>query len=66
MTKIIAPLDGSVEAERSLPYARVLAGNDHLILMSSTWHGEPIAPRRYLEERAAQLVGPPVETRVLM
>ncbi len=66
MTKIIAPLDGSVEAERALPYARVLAGNDPLILMTSTWRGEPIAPRRYLDERATQVVGPPVETRVLL
>ncbi len=66
MTKIIAPLDGSREAERALPHARMLAGSDHLILMSSTWRGEPIAPRRYLEERATQVVGPPVETRVLL
>lgn len=66
MTKIIVPLDGSLEAELALPHARALAGNDPIVLMSSIWQGEPIAPRQYLDDRATNLVGPPVETRVVL
>jgi nucleotide-binding universal stress UspA family protein len=66
MTKIILPLDGSFEGELALPHARELAGTDPLILMSAIWQGEPVAPRRYLEERASQLTGPPVETHVTL
>ena len=66
MTKFIVPLDGSLEAELALPHARALAGHDPIVVMSSIWHGEPIAPRQYLDERAATLVGPPVETRVVL
>ncbi|MEP6624654.1 MAG: universal stress protein [Acidimicrobiia bacterium] len=64
MTTIIVPLDGSLEGELALPHARALAGPDPIILMSAIWRGEPIAPRRYLEERATALAGPPVETHV--
>ena len=66
MTKLIVPLDGSLDAELALPHARALAGQDPVVLMSAIWQGEPIAPRRYLEERATQLVGPPVETHVTL
>jgi len=66
MTKIIVPLDGSLEAELALPHARELAGTDPLILMSAIWQGEPIAPRRYLDERARHITGPPVETHVTL
>ena len=62
MTKLIVPLDGSLDAELALPHARGLAGRDPVVLMSAIWQGEPVAPRRYLEERATQLVGQPVET----
>ena len=58
MTKIIVPLDGSQEAELALPHARTLAGRDPIMLLSSVWHGEPIAPRAYLEDRAAHLAWP--------
>ena len=66
MTKIIVPLDGSLEGELALPHARGLAGSDPVVLVSAIWQGEPIAPRRYLEERATGLVGPPVETHVTL
>jgi nucleotide-binding universal stress UspA family protein len=64
MTKLIVPLDGSLEAELAIPHARALAGEDPVVLMSAIWQGEPVAPRRYLEERASQLIGPPVQTHV--
>ena len=54
MTKIIVPLDGSQEAELALPHARALAGQDPIMLLSSIWHGEPIAPRTYLDDHAAR------------
>ena len=66
MTKIIVPLDGSQEAELALPHARMLAGPDPVMLLSSIWHGEPIAPRAYLEDRAARLAGEPTETKVVL
>ncbi len=66
MTKIIVPLDGSLEGELALPHARALADRDPVILMSAIWKGEPIAPRSYLEERATTLVGPPVQTHVTL
>ncbi len=66
MTNIIVPLDGSLEGELALPHARALADRDPVILMSAIWKGEPVAPRRYLEERATTLVGPPVETQVTL
>ncbi len=66
MTKIIVPLDGSQEAELALPHARALAGRDPIMLLSSIWHGEPIAPRAYLEDRAASLAGEPNETKVVL
>ena len=66
MTKIIVPLDGSLEGELALPHARELAGEDPILLVSAIWQGEPVAPRQYLEERATQIIGPPVETHVTL
>jgi nucleotide-binding universal stress UspA family protein len=67
MTTVIVPLDGSVDAEAALPYARTLAGPDgRLVLVISVWRGEPPAPRQYLEDRALQLAGDPVESRVVL
>ena len=66
MTRLIVPLDGSPEAEGALPHARVLAGHDPVMLLTSVWHGEPLAPRRYYDERALALIGEPVETRILV
>jgi len=67
MTTVIVPLDGSTEAERAIDPARALAGEaGQLVLLVSTWHDEPVAPRRYLEERARPLAGPDAETRVVL
>ena len=66
MTRIIVPLDASREAEGALPHARALAGHDPVMLLTSVWRGEPLAPRRYYDERALALVGEPVETRILV
>ena len=66
MTTLIVPLDGSLDAELALPHARALAGGDPVVLMTAIWRGEPVAPRRYLEARATQLVGEPVHTHVSM
>jgi len=66
MTSVIVPLDGSPEAEAALPHARALAGADPLLLLTSVWHGEPMAPRRYYDERALVLAGTPVETRIVV
>ncbi len=45
---------------------RALAGHDPVMLLTSVWHGEPVTPRRYYDERALALVGEPVETRILV
>ncbi|MGZ6895836.1 MAG: universal stress protein [Acidimicrobiia bacterium] len=67
MTTVIVPLDGSAEAELALPHARALAGpGGELLLVTSIWHGEPIAPRRYFEDRALALVGDGARTRVFV
>ncbi len=66
MTKLIVPLDESLDAELALPHARALAGGDPVMLVTASWHGEPVAPSRYLEGRATQLVGEPVQTRVTL
>lgn len=67
MTTVIVPLDGSAEAEMALPHARQLAGPDGLLLLvTAVWHGEPLAPRRYFEDRALALAGEPVDTKVVL
>ncbi len=67
MTTVIVPLDGSAEAEMALPHARKLAGPDgSLLLVTAVWHGEPLAPRRYFEDRALGLAGEPVDTKVVL
>jgi len=66
MTSVIVPLDGSREGEVALPHARAIAGPDGwLVLVCSVWHGEPPAPRRYLDDRARPLAGGPIECRVI-
>jgi nucleotide-binding universal stress UspA family protein len=66
MTTVIVPLDGSIRAESALPHAQVVAGpHGRLVLVVAAWNGEPLAPRRYLEDRALGLVGGAVDTRVL-
>jgi nucleotide-binding universal stress UspA family protein len=67
MNTVIVPLDGSAEAEAALPYARDLAGPDgRILLLTSVWHGEPVAPRRYFEDRALALAGDDAQTRVVV
>ena len=67
MTTVIVPLDGSLDAEAALPYARTLAGPDgRLVLLTSVWHDEPPAPRQYHEHRALRLAVEPVESRVVL
>jgi nucleotide-binding universal stress UspA family protein len=66
MTAVIVPLDGSVEAELALPHAQVLAGpHGRLVLLTVAGRGEPIAPRRYLEDCALGLVSGAVDAQVL-
>ena len=51
----------------ALPHARQLAGSGgSLLLMTSVWHGEPLAPRRYFEDRALALAGQPTDTKVIL
>lgn len=66
MNTVIVPLDGSVEAELALPHACQVAGEAPVLLLTSTWHGEPAAPRCYLEQRAMSLVGARAESRVIL
>lgn len=67
MRTVIVPLDGSTEAELALPHARGLAGPDgRLLLVTSIWHGEPVAPRRYFEDRALAIAGDDAQTRVVV
>lgn len=67
MRTVIVPLDGSTEAELALPHARGLAGPDgRILLVTSIWHGEPIAPRRYFEDRALAIAGDDAQTRVVV
>lgn len=67
MRTVIVPLDGSTEAELALPHARGLAGPDgRILLLTSIWHGEPVAPRRYFEDRALAIAGEDAQTRVLV
>jgi len=64
MTTVIVPLDGSATAERALPHARALAGPEgRVLLLTCEFHGEPIAPRRYLDDRVGEITGP-TEARV--
>jgi nucleotide-binding universal stress UspA family protein len=64
MTTVIVPLDGSAGAEHALPHARALAGPEGLLLLlTCEYRGEPIAPRRYLDDRTGELAGP-TEARV--
>lgn len=64
MTEVIVPLDGTQEAELALAHARALAGSGKVHLVTSVWHGEPPAPRRYHEERALALAGTPTDARI--
>jgi nucleotide-binding universal stress UspA family protein len=67
MRTVIVPLDGSVDAEIALPHARALAGTDgRLLLLTSVWNGEPVSPRRYMEDRALELAAGPAKVRVAL
>lgn len=66
MNAVIVPLDGSVEAELALPHACQIAGEAPVLLLTSTWHGEPAAPRCYLDRRAMSLIGAKAEARVVL
>jgi nucleotide-binding universal stress UspA family protein len=66
MTTVIVPLDGSAMAEQALPHARTLAGPEGLLLLlTCEYGGEPIAPRRYLDDRIGEIPGP-TEARVTL
>jgi nucleotide-binding universal stress UspA family protein len=59
---LIVPLDGSEFAERALPIAGAIAERigGGLLLLSAQYHG-PLEPHEYLEARASELKGFPVE-----
>jgi nucleotide-binding universal stress UspA family protein len=55
MTTVIVPLDGSAAAEQAIPHARVLAGpQGRVLLLTCEFGGEPLAPRRYLDDCLAR------------
>jgi nucleotide-binding universal stress UspA family protein len=59
MTTVIVPLDGSAAAEQAIPHARALAGpHGRLLLLTCECDGEPVAPRRYLDDILTRVEGP--------
>ena len=64
---IVVPLDGSNFAEKAVPVAtaimRPLGGS--LVLMTTHWDGDVIAPRKYLDEVAGSIPDVEVETIVV-
>lgn len=65
MPQVIVPLDGSPRSETALPYARAVAGGAPLTLVTTMWERDARAPRQYLEQRAAELVGIEAMTTVI-
>lgn len=65
MPQVIVPLDGSPRSETALAYARAVAGGAPLTLVTTMWARDAIAPRQYLEQRAAELADLDVETTVI-
>ena len=64
MTTVIVPLDGSAAAEQAIPHARAIAGPaGRVLLLTCELDGEPVAPRRYLDDCVSRMPGP-TEARV--
>ncbi len=61
MAAFIVPLDGSDRSETALPYARALAAGAPLVLVTTMWGTDSVAPRDYLRQRSAELADMGVE-----
>ena len=65
MRPVIVPLDGSPRAEAAIPYARELGAGAPLLLVTTMWGTDAVAPRDYLLRWAAKLADTEVETTVV-
>jgi nucleotide-binding universal stress UspA family protein len=65
MRPVIVPLDGSRRAETAIPYARAIEAGAPLLLVTTMWGTDAVAPRDYLLRSAAELADTEVDTTVV-
>ncbi|MGZ8805092.1 MAG: universal stress protein [Microbacterium sp.] len=65
MPPFIVPLDGSPRSESAIPYAEAFGAGAPLLLLTTMWGTDSVAPRKYLEAKAADLAGVEVDTTLV-